>query len=238
MTGPVHDRQMKPKRKKLAKPKIRFHVVTLFPEALSSYLAASIVGRAIADGYAAVKTFNPRDYTSDKGRRVDRKPYGGGPGMVLEAMPVARAIAAATKGKPRARVILFSPSGREFTNATAGRYAAAKDLVLVCGRYEGIDARIKKMFPKAEEVSVGPYVLSGGELPALAVIDATLRRVPGILGDDTSVEERRVAGADVYTRPASIKWKRKNYLVPKVLLSGHHAKIDQFRQKRPGGSKK
>lgn len=227
---------MKPRRKKLARPKVRFHVVTLFPEALSSYLGASIVGRAIEDGYVAVTTENPRDYTDDPGRRVDRKPYGGGPGMVLEALPVARAVAAAAKGKPKARLVLFSPSGKNFTNELAAEYAAAKDVVLVCGRYEGIDARIKAMFPQIEEVSVGPYVLSGGELPALVVIDATLRQVPGVLGDDASVEERRVASADAYTRPASFKWKGKTYAVPEILLSGHHAAIDKFRGEKPGGA--
>lgn len=229
---------MKRRRPRARSPKIRFQVVTLFPEALSSYLQASIVRRAIEDGYATVATQNPRDFTDDVGRRVDRKPYGGGPGMVLEALPVARAIAAAKKGKPKARVVLFSPSGAQFTNDLAREYAAAKDVVLVCGRYEGIDARVSEMFPEIEEVSVGPYVLTGGELPALVVIDATLRQVPGILGKDESVEERRVAGAKAYTRPASVKWKGKAYAVPEVLISGHHAHIDRFRGEQPGGAKK
>jgi tRNA (guanine37-N1)-methyltransferase len=227
---------MKQRRKVLARPKIRFEVVTLFPEALSSYLNASILKRAIEDGYVKVDTKNPRDYTEDPNRRVDRKPYGGGPGMVLEAIPVAKAIAAATKGKPKAKIVWFSPSGVPFTNELAKKYAAAKDVVFVCGRYEGIDARVKEMF-KVEEVSVGPYVLSGGELPALTVIDAVIRHVPGILGDDLSVEESRVASADAYTRPASVKWKGKNYAVPEILLSGHHAKIDRYRGEKPGGAK-
>lgn len=227
---------MKRRRPKAKSPKLRAEVVTLFPEALESYLKASILGRAIEDGYVKVSTKNPRDFTDDPGRRVDRKPYGGGPGMVLEALPVARAIAAAKKGKPKARVIWFSPSGKTFTNELAREYAAAKDLVLVCGRYEGIDARVKEMFA-VEEVSVGPYVLSGGELPALTVIDAAIRHVPGVLGDDLSVEESRVASADAYTRPASVKWKGKAYAVPEILLSGHHAKIDVYRGEKPGGAR-
>lgn len=214
---------------------MRFEVVTLFPEALDSYLKTSILKRAIEDGYVKVGTKNPRDFTDDPGRRVDRKPYGGGPGMVLEALPVARAIAAAKKGKPKAKVVWFSPSGRQFTNEVAREYAAAKDIVLVCGRYEGIDARVKQMF-EVDDLSVGPYVLTGGELPALAVIDAAIRHVPGVLGDDLSVEESRAASADAYTRPASVKWKGKSYAVPEILLSGHHAQIDRFRGETPGGA--
>lgn len=226
---------MKRRRPKAKSPKLRFEVVTLFPEALESYLKASILGRAIEDGYVKVSTKNPRDFTDDPGRRVDRKPYGGGPGMVLEALPVARAIVAAKKGKPKARVVWFSPSGRQLTNEMARDFAAAKDVVLVCGRYEGIDARVKAMFA-IEEVSVGPYVLSGGELPALTLIDAAIRHVPGVLGDNLSVEESRVASADAYTRPAEIKWKGKRYAVPEILLSGHHAKIDVYRSEKPGGA--
>ncbi len=228
---------MKRKRPKAKSPKVRFEVVTLFPEALSSYLEVSILKRAIEDGLVKVGAKNPRDFTDDPGRRVDRKPYGGGPGMVLEALPVARAIAAAKKGKPKAKVVWFSPSGRQFTNEVAREYAAAKDLVLVCGRYEGIDARVKQMF-EVDEVSVGPYVITGGELAALAVIDATIRQVPGVLGDDSSVEESRAASADAYTRPASVKWKGKTYAVPDILLSGHHAKIDSYRGETPGGARR
>jgi tRNA (guanine37-N1)-methyltransferase len=227
---------LRPRRPKLKSPKLRFQVVTLFPEALDSYLKASILKRAIEDGYVKVGTKNPRDFTDDPGRRVDRKPYGGGPGMVMEALPVARAIAAAKKGKPKAKVVWFSPSGQPLTNELARKYAAAKDIVLVCGRYEGIDARVKAMF-KVDEVSVGPYVLTGGELPALTLIDAAIRHVPGVLGDDLSVEESRAASADAYTRPVSVKWKGKTYSVPEILLSGHHAKIDGFRSEKPGGAK-
>lgn len=228
---------MKRRRPKAKSPKLRAEVVTLFPEALESYLKTSILKRAIEDGYVTVGAKNPRDFTDDPGRRVDRKPYGGGPGMVLEALPVARAIAAAKKGKPKARVIWFSPSGRQFTNEVAREYAKAKDLVLVCGRYEGIDARVKQMFD-VDELSVGPYVLTGGELPALAVLDATIRHVPGVLGDDLSVEESRAASADAYTRPATVKWKGKAYAVPDILLSGHHAQIDVYRSQKPGGSRR
>jgi len=137
----------------------------------------------------------------------------------------------AIKGKKNVPVYIFSPSGGEFNNTLAEKLTKAKDIVLISGRYEGIDARVKKIL-KAKELSIGNYTLTGGELPAMVVMDAVARRIRGVLGSDESVEERRIAGKDVYTRPATIVYKGKKYNVPKVLQSGNHSKIDTFRKKK------
>ncbi len=230
------------------KSSITFHVITLFPESLESYLNTSILKRAQEKGIISLKYYNPRDFTvakSGKGvaqtyadRRVDDRPYGGGPGMVIEALPMIKAIESAigkklksARGKKQVKILFFSPSGKQFSNEVADSFKKYSDIVLVCGRYEGIDARIKKAFPMAD-ISVGPYVLTGGELPAMIVIDTIARRIKGVLGDHLSVEEGRVASPDVYTRPEVIEYKGKKYRVPKILLSGHHAKMDEWRKNR------
>lgn len=223
---------------------VTFHVITLFPESLESYLGASIVKRAQERKKIAIKYYNPRDFATPakKGakltyadRRVDDRPYGGGPGMVMEALPVIKAIEKAVgkkmktaSGKKSVKIVFFNPGGEVFTNAIADKFKTFSDIVLVCGRYEGIDARVKKVFPMAD-ISVGDYTLTGGELPAMVLIDAITRRIPGVLGDDLSVEEARVASRDVYTRPAVIEYKKKKYAVPKILLSGHHKNIDEWK---------
>lgn len=219
---------------------VTFHVITLFPEALDSYLAASIVKRAQETKKIAVKFYNPRDFAVGKNggaavtyadRRVDDRPYGGGPGMVIEALPVIKAIEKAVKGRKKVKIIFFNPGGEKFTTAVADKFTKFNDIVLICGRYEGIDARIKKAFPMVD-ISIGDYTLTGGELPAMVLIDCITRRLPGVLGDDLSVEEARVASRDVYTRPATFEYKKKKYSVPKILLSGHHAKMDEWKIKR------
>lgn len=243
-----------------------FHVITLFPQSLDSYVNESILKRAQEDGIIQIKVYNPRDFamTEKKGvakknrdkqvqtmtyaeRRVDDKPYGGGPGMVIEALPIIRAIEAAQKNctkseskNKKTKIFFFSPSGKQFDTASA-KVAAQKytDIILVCGRYEGIDARVKRVF-KMEEISVGPYVLTGGELPAMILIDAIARQVPGVLGDFNSLEESRasstgaalIASRDVYTRPEVIEYKGKKYRVPKVLLSGNHALIEEWKRQQ------
>lgn len=207
-----------------------FHIVTLFPDALTSYLNESILKRAIEDKKIQVKFYNPRDFASDKWQRVDQKPYGGGPGMVIQAEPVIKAITKAKGRKRKVKIIFFQPEGVQFDTAYAKKTAKQyKDIILVCGRYEGIDARIKKVF-KMDEVSIGPYVLTGGELPALIVLDSVARQVPGILGKYESLEEERISSRDVYTRPEVFMYKKKKYAVPKVLLSGNHREIDSFRK--------
>ena len=232
---------------------MNFHIVTLFPKSFDSYLGESILKRAIEDKKIKVKFYNPRDFAENKWKRIDRAPYGGGPGMVIQAEPVIKAVEAALKDsrfkiqdlrkkrqnslKPNAyrlmpKIVWLSPSGKQFTNESAKKIAGkSSDIIIVCGRYEGIDARVKKAF-KVEEISVGPFVLTGGELPAMLLIDVISRQVKGVLGDFNSLEESRVSSSDVYTRPEVFEYKRKKYSVPKILLSGHRAKIDEWKMKK------
>lgn len=207
-----------------------FHVVTLFPESLDSYINASIIGRAVQDKKIKIKFYNPRDFSKDKWKRVDQRPYGGGPGMVLEAESILKAVSKAL-GKKKGVVYFFDRSGKQFTNADARTLASKeKDIVFICGRYEGVDARVQKAL-KAKKISIGPYTLTGGELPAMLVIDAVSRQIQGVLGTYESIEEERVSSSEVYTRPEVLEWKGKKYRVPKVLLSGNHAKIDEWKEK-------
>lgn len=225
---------------------VTFHIISLFPESFESYLGASIIKRAEERGLIAFRYYNPRDFAvpAKKGkkptyaeRRVDDRPYGGGPGMVMEALPIIKAVEKAVGKKLKAavsrkkvQIMFLSPAGKQFSTALAESSQKYTDIVFVCGRYEGVDARVKKVF-KMVDISIGPYTITGGELPAMIVIDAITRRLPGVLGHDESVEERRVAGTDVYTRPETIEFKGKKYKVPKILLTGHHAKIDAWKLK-------
>ncbi|MEK7063810.1 MAG: tRNA (guanosine(37)-N1)-methyltransferase TrmD [Patescibacteria group bacterium] len=204
--------------------------MTLFPDAFRSYFGASIIARAIKEKKISVKYYNPRDFTHDKWARVDRRPYGGGPGMVLEPESVLKA-ALKAKGKTKAEIYFFDRSGEQFTNEVARTLVKkkTKNIILICGHYEGIDSRVQKIL-KAKKISVGPYTLTGGELPAMLVIDAVSRQIPGVLGKFESVEEERVSSSEVYTRPEVFKWKGKNHRVPKVLLSGNHAEIDKWKR--------
>ncbi|KKW43522.1 MAG: tRNA (guanine-N(1)-)-methyltransferase [Parcubacteria group bacterium GW2011_GWB1_57_6] len=223
---------------------MRFHLITLFEDECDAYLSASIVGRARKEKKISVAYQNPRDFVDNKWGKVDERPYGGGPGMVMSAMPVARAVQRALRiptsprggmKKSRAVIIWFSPSAKQFTNKDADALAKYGDIALVCGRYEGIDERAKKILKTlapVKEFAVGEAVYTGGEVPALAVVDAVTRRLPGVLGKDASVEERRIASRAVYTRPETIEYKKKKYQVPKVLQTGHHANINAWRQKR------
>lgn len=219
---------------------MKFHIITLFPHAFDSYLGESIIKRAIEDKKIKIKFYDPKDFAAqaakqEKGKikRVDDKPYGGGPGMVVRALPTINAIAAAiSKSKnKKAKIIFLSPGGKQFTNNYA-ETAAKKytDIIIVSGRYEGIDARVKKVF-KMEDISVGPFVLTGGELPSMILIDCIARRVSGVLGNLDSLEESRAASEEVYTRPENFIYKGKTYKVPKILLSGDRAKIDIWRKK-------
>lgn len=213
---------------------MRFHVITLFPGAFESYLGESIIKRAIEDKKIFVDFYNPRDFTNDKWKRIDQKPYSGGPGMVIQAEPVVKAIDKAIKkiGKKKYKIIFFSPSGKQFSTEYAKKIAKPSnkitDIILICGRYEGIDVRVKKIF-KTEELSVGPYVLTGGELPAMIFIDSVSRQIEGVLGNFNSLEESRISTSDVYTRPEVFEYKKKKYKVPKILLSGDHKKIEDWK---------
>ena len=211
---------------------MHFHIITLFPESIKGYLESSILGRAQKDKKIKVSYYNPRDFTKLKNKRVDQKPYGGGPGMVIEAESVVKAAEKAIGRKKSVLVVFFSPGGVQFTNTIARNYIKKyKHIVFVCGHYEGVDARVKKIL-KAKEISIGPYVLTGGELPAALMIDVIARQIPGVLGKYESLEEERVNNKDVYTRPEVFAYKGKNHRVPKVLLSGHHKNIEKWKNKK------
>ncbi len=219
---------------------MNFHVITLFPDLVLSYLSESILARAIKEKKIKVSFYNPRDFVkatkAQKGKdkpylRVDDKPYGGGPGMVMEALPVVKAIEKA-KSKIKSKkikIVFFSPGGKKFETGYAKEVSKKyTDLILICGRYEGIDARVKKIF-KMEDISIGDYVLTGGEVPAMIMIDSISRQIEGVLGNFDSREEERAASSDVYTRPEVLEFKGKKYKVPKVLLSGNHKAIEDWR---------
>ena len=215
---------------------ITYHIITLFPEIIRAYTDASIIGRAQKRKKINVKVYNPRNFTHDKHKRIDGRPYGGGPGMVMQAEPILKAVKKAIGGgvkkNKKIKIILLSPNGKEFTNKAALNFSKKyTDIVFIAGRYEGIDARVKKIL-KAEEWSSGPYIVTGGELPALIMLDAITRQISGVLGKDESVEEKRIAGKKVYTRPESLTFVGKKYSVPKVLRSGHHENIENYRSRK------
>ena len=225
-----------------------FHILTIFPESLTSYLNESILKRAKENKLIDFNLVNIRDFTLDKHRRTDFRPYSGGPGLVFFAEPILRAVEKiklritndelrieklkAKSKKRKAKVFIMSPGGKQFSNKESIDWAKKyTDIIMICGRYEGIDARVKKIL-KAEEISVGPYVLTGGELPALIIVDSVSRQVKGVLGNELSPEEKRVSSHEVYTRPEVLEWKGKKYKVPKVLLSGNHKDIEEWKKSK------
>ena len=220
---------------------MKFDVITIFPNIFNSYLNESILKRAQKRGLIKMKIHDLRKFTRDRHKKVDDRPFGGGPGMVMQIEPIIKAVQFAKSKiknqKSKINVILFSPVGKQFDNKMAAQLTKNyKQLILICGRYEGIDERVKKVIKdlrfKIEEISVGPFVLTGGELPAMILIDAVSRQIPGILGKQESIEEKRLGvGVPVYTRPEVFKYKNKKYAVPKILLSGNHKKIEEWRRK-------
>jgi len=213
---------------------MRIDVVTLFPEMLRGHSEYGIQGRALAQGLLELVTWNPRDFTTDRHRNVDDRPYGGGPGMVMQVQPLVAAIRAARAAGPAAPVIYLSPQGNRFTQDRARRMAGLERCILVAGRYEGIDERVIAL-EIDEELSLGDFVLSGGELPALVIMDAVTRLLPGALGDADSAQEDSFMDGLLdyphYTRPEQIEGLR----VPEALLGGHHAEIRRWRQKQALG---
>lgn len=209
-----------------------FDLITIFPRMMDGPLAEGIVGRAIERGLIDVRVRDLRDFTDDRHRVVDDVPYGGGPGMVLKPEPLFRAVETirAERGEPDA-IVLLSPQGRLFSDADARRLSRLSHVVLIAGRYEGVDERVRERLA-TEELSIGDYVLSGGELPALVVLDAVARVVPGVVGDEQSTEDesfrRGLLDFPHYTRPADYHGAR----VPEVLLSGHHAAIRRWRKRQ------
>ena len=214
---------------------MQFDIITIFPESLRGYFSTSILGRAQKSDRIKINLHNLRDFAEDKHKKVDDKSFGGGPGMVMKAEPIVGAVSSiiklTTKNK-KLKIILFSPTGKQFTQKMAKDWAKKYDnLIMICGRYEGVDARVKKAL-NAEEISIGPYILTGGELPAAVVADAVARHIPNVLGKEESLEEERgMSGFPVYTKPEVFEFKGKKFKVPKVLLSGHHIKIKNWREK-------
>ena len=210
---------------------MKFDVVTIFPRMIEAGLAEGVVGRGVEKGLVDVRVHDLRVFTSDRHRTVDDVPYGGGPGMVMKVEPFVRALEAirAERGTPGA-VVLLSPQGRRFDQVEAGRLLGLDHVVLLCGRYEGIDERVRELVA-TEELSIGDFVVSGGELPALLVIDAVSRLVPGVVGDGDSVEQDSFSFGLLdyphYTRPADFEGHR----VPDVLISGHHGEVRKWRRK-------
>jgi tRNA (guanine37-N1)-methyltransferase len=214
---------------------IRFDCVTLFPEAFAAISASGITRRALEQGLWSLALWNPRDFTTDNYRTVDDRPYGGGPGMVMLAEPLEKAIASArAAAEGNAKVIHLSPQGAVLDHAKVMALAKEARLVLLCGRYEGVDERLIRRCVD-EELSIGDYVLSGGELAAMVLIDALVRQQPGALGDGMSAGQDSFANglleAPQYTRPEVYEGDA----VPPVLLSGHHARIERWRLKQSLG---
>ena len=208
---------------------MKVDVLTLFPAVLEAALSESIPGIARQKGALDLALFNPRDFTFDRHRTVDDRPYGGGPGMVMKADPIVLCAENARETRGKGRTVVLSPAGRTFTQEVAKEFAREEHIVLVCGRYEGIDQRVVEVLG-AEELSVGDYVLSGGEIAAAAVVDAVARLLPGVLGDAASTEEESFEEGLLeyphYTRPAEYRGLR----VPEELLSGDHARIRAWRR--------
>ena len=212
---------------------IRFDVVTLFPEMFAAVTGSGITGRALEAGLWSLTTWNPRDFATDNYRTVDERPYGGGPGMVMLAEPLERtldAVTAAGGGK----VIFLSPQGRRLDHRRVMEMVQERAVTLLCGRYEGVDERLLRRRVD-EEISIGDFVLSGGELAAMAVMDAVVRQLPGAVGEPASVVEESFADGLLdcpqYTRPETYRGEK----VPEVLLSGHHENIRRWRLKQALG---
>lgn len=230
---------------------MRFDILTLFPQMLDGYFATSILKRAQEKGVAKIVSHQIRDYTTDKHHTTDETPYGGGAGMVLKAEPILRAVEKITKTTKvtatKRKVIIMSAKGKPFTQKLAYQWSNKFDhIIVISGRYEGIDERVKTIL-KAEEISIGPYVLTDGDVGAMVVVSAVTRLLPGVIRWESLVEEShwdRVLKAEVkaneqqlleyphYTRPEVLAWKKKKYRVPKVLLSGNHKEIEKWRNSR------
>jgi tRNA (guanine37-N1)-methyltransferase len=210
---------------------MRFDVFTLFPEVFEPYLQTSILQRALQRGLVEVKVHNIRDATTDRHHVTDDEPYGGGGGMVMKPEPIFAAVEGVLGSPPGCPVILLTPQGRVFTQGVAQELAQHPHLALLCGRYEGVDERVREHLV-TDQVSIGDYVLSGGELPALVVIDAVARLIPGVLGDpDGAWDDSHASGLleyPHYTRPPEFR----GWQVPEVLLSGDHGRIARWRREQ------
>jgi tRNA (guanine37-N1)-methyltransferase len=210
---------------------LRFDIITIFPEIFSEVFDFGIVRRAVETDLIAINVHDLRDFTFDRHRQVDDRPFGGGAGMVMKPEPLFRAVEAVIGNESDANVLLLSPQGRLFDQATATKYSKEQRLVLICGRYEGIDERVAENLI-TEEISIGNYVVSGGEIPAMVVVDAITRLIPGALGCEQSAEFESFSNGLLdypqYTRPADYRGKK----VPEVLIGGNHAEIERWRRRK------
>jgi len=225
---------------------MQFTVITLFPEIIESYLSISVLKRARKKQLIRFRVFNIRDFTRDRHKTVDDAPYGGGAGMVFKIDPIVRAVESALRKKKgkKSKVIILSAKGRQFDQKMAVRFVKQHDhLILISGRYEGIDERVKKIL-KADEVSIGPYVMTDGDVGVMAIISAVGRLIPGVIRLESLTEEshweglmksqantKKILEYPHYTRPEIYVYKGKTYRVPKILLSGDHARIAEWRKK-------
>ncbi|MFA7364786.1 MAG: tRNA (guanosine(37)-N1)-methyltransferase TrmD [Patescibacteria group bacterium] len=215
---------------------MKFNIITIFPEMFSSYFNEGVVGRAIKDRKIKIKTYNLRDFTNDKRKTVDDTIYGGGAGMLLKIEPLYKAIKKSSKKKksPGQKIILLSAKGKKWDQQMAKKYSKLKSVTLICGRYEGVDERITEFID--EEISIGDYVLSGGELGAMTIIDSISRLLPKVLGNKESIEDeshqkKGLLEYPQYTKPAVFKAGRKEYRVPQELCSGNHKLIEEWKEK-------
>jgi len=210
---------------------MKFHILTLFPKMFAGVLSLGVTGRAVENGILDVKLYNIRDYATDRHRTVDDAPYGGGAGMVMKVEPIASCIEAVRKDAPDARLLLASPGGRPFDQKMAAELADNGEVIILCGRYEGIDERVKELF-SATEFSIGDYVMTGGEIAAMTVVDTVARLVPGVLGSDESAGEESFSDGLLeyphYTRPPEFRGLK----VPAMLLSGNHSEIARWRREK------
>ncbi|OGD61268.1 tRNA (guanosine(37)-N1)-methyltransferase TrmD [Candidatus Beckwithbacteria bacterium RIFCSPLOWO2_02_FULL_47_23] len=209
---------------------MKIDIITLFPKLFDSVFSESLIKRAQTKKIAAIKIHNLRDWSIDKYKTVDDKPFGGGPGMVLKVDVLDRAISGLRSKIPDPRIILLTPQGQTFNQKIAQRLSSYKNLILICGHYEGYDERIRTLVD--EEISIGDYVLTGGEIPAMVIVDAVVRLLPGVVGKEASLLEesfsQNLLEYPQYTRPE----KYKNMSVPPILLSGNHAEIKKWREEQ------
>ncbi len=217
---------------------MNFKVITLFPDMILSLSQYGVIGRALENNLANLEVLNPRDFSNDANRRVDDRPYGGGPGMVMKFEPLKKTILKARDNSQQSHVVYMSAQGKTFQHADVARLSKYSDLILLAGRYEGIDERLIES-EVDEEISVGDAVVSGGELPAMMMMDALIRHIPGALGHEESAQQDSFVDGLLdcphYTRPESINTNGKDLSVPKVLLEGDHQAIKKWREKQSLG---
>ncbi|NCF74880.1 MAG: tRNA (guanosine(37)-N1)-methyltransferase TrmD [Xanthomonadaceae bacterium] len=220
---------------------MKFNILTIFPNIFNSYFSESILKKAQDKKIININIINIRDFTNDKHKTVDNPPYGGGPGMVMKIEPIYKALRSLKKKNNKKRkIILLTPAGKQFNQKIAKKYSKLDELVFICGRYEGIDARVEKLVD--EKISLGPFILNGGEIAAISIIETVSRLIPNVLGNKKSLIEETFSSTlksnksfieyPQYTRPEIFKINNKKYKVPKILLSGNHKKIIEWKKKK------